>query len=242
VWQFANPVAKEKAVRQAVAQIIDRQAISDNAYDGTVTPAYSIVPPGFGGQKDSFQEKYGASPQVDAAKAILQRKGYSATHKLAFDLWFNSDGHYGDEEPDLAQVLKSQLEATGLIQVTLQSKQWVAYKADFRQGLLPVFLIGWFPDYLDPDDYVSPFLLEGGAKSFGTFYHTQAADDLVHAEQTERNAAQRAQALEAVQDLAAEDVPMIPLFTGKLEATAKVGAKGVQLPPHQLLPYFTIEG
>ena len=59
VWQFNNDVAKDKATRQAAAQIIDRDAIAANAYDGTVAPAYSIVPPGFGGQKDSFTEKYG---------------------------------------------------------------------------------------------------------------------------------------------------------------------------------------
>ena len=44
-----------------------------NAYDGTVAPTYSIVPPGFGGQKDSFQEKYG-DPDVDKAKALLEAR------------------------------------------------------------------------------------------------------------------------------------------------------------------------
>ena len=70
----STEVGKDKAIRQAVAQIIDRQAISDNAYDGTVAPSYSIVPPGFGGQKDSFKEKYG-EPDVDAAKQILDAAG-----------------------------------------------------------------------------------------------------------------------------------------------------------------------
>ena len=59
VWQLSTPVGKQLAVRQAVAQLMDRDAIAKNAYDGTVTPAYSIVPPGFAGQKDSFQETYG---------------------------------------------------------------------------------------------------------------------------------------------------------------------------------------
>ena len=36
VWQFSTDVGKNKAIRQSVAQLIDRQAISDNAYDGTV--------------------------------------------------------------------------------------------------------------------------------------------------------------------------------------------------------------
>jgi peptide/nickel transport system substrate-binding protein len=242
--QVQKPPFDDKDLRQALALLVDRDEVARVAYQGTVTPAYSIIPDGLGfaGQKDSFREKYGAGPNLEQAKQILQAKGYSASNKLTFDLWFNSDGHYGDEEPDLASVLKAQFEKTGLITVNLPSKQWVAYKADFRQGLLPVFLIGWFPDYLDPDDYVSPFLTEGGARSFGTFYHSSAADDLIRAEQTERGAQARAQDLQNVQDLAADDVPMIPLFTGKEQATARTGLQGVQLPPHQLLPYFTIEG
>ena len=74
VWQLSTDVAKDKAIRQAVAQIIDRQAISDNAYDGTVAPSYSIVPPGFGGQKDSFQEKYG-EPRPRRGQADPRRGG-----------------------------------------------------------------------------------------------------------------------------------------------------------------------
>ena len=38
---------------------IDREAIADNAYDGTVDPLYSIVPPGYAGSDDAFKDKYG---------------------------------------------------------------------------------------------------------------------------------------------------------------------------------------
>ena len=55
-------------------RLIDRDAITANAYDGTTAPSYSIVPPGFGGQKNSFEEKYGA-PDADKAKALLEAAG-----------------------------------------------------------------------------------------------------------------------------------------------------------------------
>ena len=73
VFQFANQPVKDQAVRQAVAQVIDRATIAQDAYDGTVEPSYSIVPPGFGGQKDAFAEKYGEEPDVDAAEASCCR-------------------------------------------------------------------------------------------------------------------------------------------------------------------------
>ena len=59
VWKVDRETGKQAAIRQAAAQVFDREAIADNAYDGTVDPLYSIVPPGFAGQVDAFQEKYG---------------------------------------------------------------------------------------------------------------------------------------------------------------------------------------
>ena len=69
----ARAAAKQLAIRQAVAQVFDRDAIAQDAYDGTVDPLYSIVPPGYAGQKDSFMETYG-EPDVAKAKKILERR------------------------------------------------------------------------------------------------------------------------------------------------------------------------
>jgi peptide/nickel transport system substrate-binding protein len=76
VWNVGSGVGKQLAVRQAAAQVIDREAIAKDAYDNTVDPLYSIVPPGYGGQKDSFKEAYGA-PNPGKAKQILQAAGIS---------------------------------------------------------------------------------------------------------------------------------------------------------------------
>ena len=56
VWNVDGPVGKQLAIRQAAAQVFDREAIAKDAYDGTVDPLYSIVPPGYAGQKDSFKD------------------------------------------------------------------------------------------------------------------------------------------------------------------------------------------
>ena len=44
----ADP-AKALAVRQAIADLVDRQAIADQVYKGTYTPLYSYVPDGLTG-------------------------------------------------------------------------------------------------------------------------------------------------------------------------------------------------
>src|SRR5690242_17986642 len=96
VWDMKTDVGKQLAIRQAVAQLFDRQAIAQKAYDGTVEPAYSIVPPGFAGQKDSFKTQYG-SPSVAKAKQILSAAHVKTpiTIKLGY-----TPSHYGPNAVD----------------------------------------------------------------------------------------------------------------------------------------------
>ena len=60
--------AQKTAIRQAVAQTIDRQSIVDNVYNGTVKPLYSMIPASLPFHTDAFKDKYGESPDVDAAQ------------------------------------------------------------------------------------------------------------------------------------------------------------------------------
>ncbi|HUR69777.1 MAG TPA: ABC transporter substrate-binding protein [Candidatus Thermoplasmatota archaeon] len=231
---------EDQRVRQAIAYIVDRADINDAVFSGSVTPLYSIVVPGLVGAKESYKTMYGASPNLDKAKTLLEAAGYSASHKLAIDLWFNSDGHYGDTEADLATVLKDQLDSSGYFTVTLQSKPWAEYKKDFRQGNFAMFLIGWFPDYLDTDDYISPFLTKGGAASFGTFYDNATLQPLIKAEQAESDQSKRIPILQQIQDATAADNPMLPLFSGKQQAAYRDGVGGVTLSPTNVFPYYTL--
>ena len=121
------------AIRQAVAQIIDRDAIAENAYDGTVAPLYSIVPPGFGGQKDSFKEKYG-EPDVDAAKQILRRRRHQDAGRPHARLHARpTTARTPWTRPTSSQ---RQLEASGLFDVTTEEHRVGAVPDDLQGGRL----------------------------------------------------------------------------------------------------------
>lgn len=222
VWNLNNGIGKEQAVRQAAAQIFDRDAIAKDAYDGTVDPLYSIVPPGYGGQKDSFQETYG-SPDVDKAKKMLSDAGIKTPVKITVG-W--TPTHYGPNAEDEANEVKRQLEASGLFQVSLKSTEWEQYQTIYKQGAYDMWMLGWFPDYPDADDYLSPFMVDGGF--FQNGYKSQEADKLVSQEQSTDDSATREAAFGKLQDLAATDVPFIPSWVGQNTAVYGAGMKGVE--------------
>ena len=221
VWQLENQVPKEKAVRQAVAQVFDRDAISANAYDGTVNPAYSIVPPGFGGQKDSFEEKYG-EPNVDAAKALLDEAGVKTPVSITLGY---TPTHYGPNAVDEANELADQLNSSGLFQVKTEDAEWEEYQTLYKQGAYDLFILGWYPDFLDADNYLTPFIRDGGFYANG--YSNEEVNTLLDQELGETDAAARDDQIGQLQDITAEDVPLIPSWNGQNVAVATKKMSGV---------------
>jgi peptide/nickel transport system substrate-binding protein len=222
VWKVDGPIGKQLAIRQAAAQLIDRDAIAKNAYDGTVDPLYSIVPPGYGGQKDSFKAQYG-SPNPAKAKQILQAAGISTPVSLTVG-W--TPTHYGPSTEDEANELQRQLESSGLFKVTLKSTEWDNYQTVYKQGAYDLFILGWFPDYPDADDYLSPFMVDGGF--FQNGYKNAKVDQLVSQEQGTSDTAKREKIFGQLQDIAANDVPFIPSWVGQNTAVYGKGMSGVE--------------
>jgi peptide/nickel transport system substrate-binding protein len=222
VFQLANKTVKDKAVRQAVAQLIDRDAIAKNAYDGSVKPAYSIVPPGFGGQKDSFEEKYG-DPSVDAAKKLLSDAGVSTPIDLTLGY---TPTHYGPNAVDEANELAEQLNNSGLFKVKTEDAEWEEYQSLYKEGAYDLFILGWYPDILDADNYLTPFIRDGGF--YANNYSNPQVNDLLDQELAETDQSKREEIIGQLQDIVAEDVPLVPSWNGQNGAVATDKMQGVE--------------
>ncbi|GAA1917152.1 ABC transporter substrate-binding protein [Nocardioides marmoribigeumensis] len=237
VFQLGTATGKQKAVRQAVAQLIDRDAITQDAYDGTTAPAYSIVPPGFGGQKDSFKEKYGAAPDTAKAKQILSQAGVKTPVDLTIG-W--TPTHYGPNLVDEAKDLSDQLNESGLFKVALKSAEWEQYQTLYKKNAYDLFALGWYPDILDADNYLTPFIKDGGF--FANGYSNPEVNKLLEQELAETDTNKRDEIIGQLQDIAAEDVPYIPSWFGKNVAVAGPGMQGVKetLDPTYIFRLWTI--
>ncbi len=228
---------KEKLVRQALAAAIDREQIINVVLRGAGEPLYSLVPNGMWSHIDAFK-KYG-DKNIELAKKLLEEAGYSETNKLKIQLWYTPT-HYGDTEADIAQLLKKQWEATGLIEVEIKSAEWSTYVDYIRKGELQVYLLGWYPDYLDPDDYLYPFLHSKANSWSGTGFKNATVDKLLDQAQVILDQKERAKLYEKVQEILAEEVPYIPLFQGKLYIVAAEDVKGIIPSPTMLFYYSSV--
>jgi peptide/nickel transport system substrate-binding protein len=236
VWQLGTRMGGNTAVRQAVAALIDREAIAQRAYDGTVDPLYSIVPPGFPGQVDAFRDQYGQGG-VAEARRILQRGGVQTPVNLTLGY---TPSHYGPNAVDEATELRRQLDASGLFNVSLKSAEWTQYQDLYKQNAYDLFQLGWFPDFLDADNYLSPFFVDGGF--YENNYSSQQVNRLVAKEQGSSQDAVREQTFQQLQQIVAEDVPLIPSWVGKNTAVVAPGMQGVEetLDPSFIFRMWTV--
>jgi peptide/nickel transport system substrate-binding protein len=214
---------QKKAIRQAVAQTVDRQALAENVYNGTVDPLYSMVPQGLQFATKSFADKYGESADPDGAKQTLEDAGVKTPVPL--ELWW-TPSHYGPVSGDEYAELKNQLDSSGLFDVTLKSTEWNQYSEAAFTDKYPQYQLGWFPDYPDAYDYTSPFY----AKDSFLNIHYDNADmqkALGEAAASSEEAA-RTDAFNQIQEIGAEDVPTLPLWQGKQVAAVRDGVVGVK--------------
>ena len=50
-------------------------------------------------------------------------------------------------------------------QITVRGVEWPVYLNANRHKTMPIFFIGWAPDYPDPADYVFPYMSSSGRGS-----------------------------------------------------------------------------
>jgi peptide/nickel transport system substrate-binding protein len=219
----ADP-AKALAVRQAVADLIDRDEIATQVYKGTYTPLYSYVPAGLSGAVEPLKELYGdgaGAPDADKAAATLQAAG--VTTPVELNLQYSND-HYGPSSADEYALIKDQLEATGLFQVNLQTTEWVQYSKDRTSDVYPAYQLGWFPDYSDADNYITPFFLIENFLS--NHYVNQEVNDLIIQQASETDPDARTALIEEIQEKVAADLSTVPYLQGAQVAVTGTDVSG----------------
>lgn len=227
--------AQKLAIRRAIAYSVDRQELATKVFQDLYTPAYSMVPSGFPGHIDAFKDEFGASPNKDAAAKALSDAGVKTP--VTLPIQYNPD-HYGSASDLQFNEIKRQLEATGLFKVNLQSTEWTQYSKERTQDAYPIYQLGWFPDFPDADNYITPFLVPNN------FVQAHYCDPkapvgsrpcdkdgvlpLITTEQTQTGQA-RINAIEQIQKISATGVmPTLPLLQGKQIAVTGTNVTGVQ--------------
>ncbi|MGW1890907.1 ABC transporter substrate-binding protein [Streptomyces sp. NPDC002004] len=217
------PVVKNKAVRQAVAQIVNRGQITSQVYGSAAEPLYSLVPATVTGHANSFFNKY-SDPSVQKARGILQRGGVTTPVKLTLN--YTTD-HYGTGTKREFELLQQQLNDSHLFDVSIKGTKWSDYRPNELGGKYAAYGLGWFPDFPDADNFLAPFLDKGNFLN-SPYTNGQIRSQLIPDSRREADRLAAAKSLGRIQNIVADDVPVLPLWQGKQYVAARDDIQGVE--------------
>ncbi len=237
-------------VRQAIAALINRNLINQRVLQGQGELVYSLIPTAFDVYQPTFSDAYGEA-NISKAKELIAKSGYSAEKPAIVEIWYPSGSI---TRGIVAETLKALVEKEfdGAIQFVPQSVESASFFSNLSQGIYPAALADWYPDFLDADNYLQPFLSctkgskskgceEGAAQSRGSFYYSDKVNQLIKQQRQEINPQTRKTIFAELQQILARDVPYIPLWQTKDYAFAHNNVKGVIINPSQNIPFWTIE-
>ncbi|MFJ7067352.1 ABC transporter substrate-binding protein [Streptomyces sp. NPDC101115] len=223
VFNVKDPVVGKLGVRKAIAHLVDREALVQNVYKSTATPLYSIVPAGIAGHSTSFFDTYG-EPDKAKAKAALRKDGI--TGKVKLTLW-STPNRFGPSTDQMMEAIANQLNASGLFDAKVESVSFEQYEKDIAAGKYGVYVRGWVPDYPDADNFTSPFFGDDNVLA-NRYENALITGELLPAVAASPDRSETGSTYTKVQDLVADELPLLPLWQGKQYAVAREDVTGLE--------------
>lgn len=168
-------------VRQALAALINRSIINERVLQNQGEKLFSLIPTTFSDYKPTFYLKYGDG-NIEKAKQLLTQAGYTPENPAIVELWYASNS---SNKGFLGLTLKALADRDlgGLLKLQLNSVESTTAFKYLEEGIYPTFILDWYADFLDADNYIQPFLecskgsvetgcVKGSSQYQGSFYYS----------------------------------------------------------------------
>jgi peptide/nickel transport system substrate-binding protein len=106
---------------------------------------------------------------------------------------------------------------------------------------MPVYLLGWYPDYIDPDNYTTSFAGTAGSRGNGIYFSDPEWDAMFVDEQKTPDKSTREAIFKKVQQMWTDEVPTAPIFQGSLYLFSQKDIAGIEISPTLQFIYAPIE-
>lgn len=222
-------------VRKAINYAIDYDYILNNILRGTATRLYGPLPPGVFGY-DPEVEKYGYKYNPEVAKQLLAQAGYPGGQGLReLELIISTEER--PERGEVAALIQSNLKAIG-INVKIVDLDWSTFLDRLFGFEFDMYMVDWFPDYVDPDDWITPLFSAEGLNIDG--YNNTLVNQLALQARQITDPTQRAEIYKQLQKIIVEDAPWAFLYVPKLYVFMNKNVEGFVLYPAYYIDFYPV--
>jgi len=216
------PFRDARALRQALAMVIDRSLLTERLLGGGERPAHGWVPPGVDGYRGAeFEWARLPWPQrLEAARRLYAEAGYSAARPLRITLRYNKNPLHDDLAIAIAAMWRQHLGAD----TRLHPEEYRALKQAIDNREAQVFRASWIGDYNDATSFLQ--VLQSGFGINLPRYANPAYDALLARAGETADGAARAGLLREAEALLLDDVPLIPIYFYATQHLVKPRVRG----------------
>ncbi|MBW3604687.1 MAG: ABC transporter substrate-binding protein [Actinobacteria bacterium] len=226
--KFADP-----QLRKAFSMAVDRQAITD-AILPDQTPADAFVSPVVAGYREgACGEACTYNPEM-AKQLFDEAGGYDGT----LTLWFNSGAGHEEWMEAVSNQLRDNLGIQSIEFETLDFAQYLP-KLESNEVTGP-FRLGWVMDYPSPQNYLQNLLYSTAGGNY-TRWENAEFDSLIDEGNQAESLEAGLESYAAAEDIAAEEVPHMPMFFGKVAAAHSQNVSGVEVDAQDFINVTEIE-
>lgn len=212
-----------KLVRLAVSLAINKQALINTVYQGQAEIANSIIPKSSWAYDDTIQAQEYNPIQ---AKALLEVAGFA--QGFTMDIWaMPVQRSYNPNALTMAKLIQADLKEIG-ITVNIISYEWTTFLRKLAQGEHQSFLLGWYADHPDPDNFFSPMLSCSATETGNnrTFWCNKDYDELLQQALHTNNISKRKQYYAKAMTIINDELPLLPIAHSKRFQARDSGVKG----------------
>lgn len=202
-----QPPFDDPKVRQAFNLAIDKERISEVVLKDLVTPAFTILPPGFPGYNESLE---GLRYDPERAKQLLAESKYAGNLPpitLALPGQGSGPGR-------VVEAMQDMWKQNLGVDVQTQLTEFATYLEDLKQKRYQMFEIGWIADYPDPQNFLD-ILFYSRSNDNNTGYSNPEVDALLEQARVEQDPQERVRLYQEAEQIIVDDAAWLPLFYGK---------------------------
>ncbi len=194
----------DPAFRRAVSLAIDRRKIVDVTLQGRARLANGPIPPELPGHNAELSG-YGYEPE--RARQALSSLGEEARRPLK--LYQSADRR----TLEITEAVQYYLRKAGL-EVEIVQLEWTAFKQALNDGQADMFLLSWYADYPDAENFLFPVFHSSnwGAAGNRAFYRNPAFDSLIERAQREPDPNKRSSLYQKAEAMVVGDAPWVFLW------------------------------
>ena len=221
-----HPYLRSAKIRKALASAINRKELCSFLLQGNETAAWSYVPKNLSMlESHSFQDNEPKEAKRLFAEGLQEIDMTSSSYPgITITHWADPT------DKAVAQALQNQIMKVLGMKVTLASLDWSSFFKKVTTGDIDVAPFGWYPWYEDPI-YNLEYLKYANNGINGTHWENSHYTALLDASDSALDIKERRMYMQRAEELALEELPIIPLFTQTYKYAKAKHLKGEILSP-----------